>query len=183
MSAGQLSAHPIAGISASPVKTPSSWAWYVVQTKPRQEGRARDNLENQGIRCVLPMLKVEKIRRRTRQWVDEPLFARYLFIELGGENARWNALRSTRGVTQLVQFGGVPAKVPCEWMNAIQVRDKAPVPLFETGQRVVVTDGPFKGIEGIYQQRDGESRAIVLLELLGKQCTGKFPLEGLRREA
>ena len=183
MSAGQPSAHGTAGMNTSPAKTPTPGAWYVVQTKPRQEGRARDNLENQGIRCVLPMLKVEKIRRRTRQWVDEPLFARYLFIEFGGENARWNVLRSTRGVTQLVQFGGVPATVPCEWMNACLSRDHAAVPLFDTGQRVVVTDGPFKGIEGIYQLCDGESRAIVLLELLGKKCTGRFPLEGLRREA
>ena len=42
-------------------------AWYVLQTKPRQELRARDNLANQGIRCHLPMLRVEKVRRHARQ--------------------------------------------------------------------------------------------------------------------
>ena len=167
----------------SAVSTPTSEAWYVVQTKPRQELRARQHLERQGFRCVLPLLRVEKIRRRSRQWVDEPLFARYLFIELGSADARWNVLRSTRGVSQVVQFGGVPAKVPSEWMNAFLSRDRAPVRLFDIGQRVVVTDGPFKGIEGIYQLPDGESRAIVLLELLGRPCAGKFPVEALRRVA
>jgi len=181
MSVGQAPAHGTARMSTSPTQT--SGAWYVAQTKPRQEERARDNLENQGIRCVLPLLQVEKVRRRTRQWVDEPLFARYLFIELGGENAKWSVLRSTRGVSQLVQFGGVPAKVPYEWMNAFLSRGRVGVPLFDAGQRVVVTEGPFKDIEGIYQQRDGESRAMVLLELLGKRCAGKFPLEALRRVA
>jgi transcriptional antiterminator RfaH len=167
----------------SALSTPKPAAWYVVQTKPRQEARARENLQNQGIRCTLPLLRVERIRRRTRQWVDEPLFSRYLFIELGGVNAKWNALRSTRGVSQLVQFGGVPAKVPSEWMNAFQSRERIAVPLFDCGQRVVVTAGPFQGVEGIYQLRDGESRAIVLLELLGKPSKGTFPLEALRRVA
>ena len=167
----------------SALSTPTSEAWYVVQTKPRQELRAREHLERQGFRCVLPLLRVEKIRRRTRQWVYEPLFARYLFIELGGADAKWNVLRSTRGVSQVVQFGGVPAKVPSEWMNAFLSCDRAPVRLFDTGQRVVVTDGPFAGLEGIYQLPDSETRAIVLLELLGKPCKGTFPVEALRRVA
>ena len=167
----------------SVLSTPTREAWYVVQTKPRQELRAREHLERQGLCCVLPMLRVEKIRRGTLQWVDEPLFARYLFVELGSMDAKWRALRSTRGVSRVVQFGGVPAKVPAEWMNAFLSRDRAPVRLFDTGQRVIVTDGPFTGLEGIYQSPDGESRAIVLLELLGKPCVGRFPVEALLRAA
>ena len=167
----------------SVLSTPTPEAWYVVQTRPRQEVRAREHLERQGIRCALPLLRVEKIRRRTRLWVDEPLFARYLFVELGGTDARWNVLRSTRGVTRLVEFGGVPAKMPADWMDAFLSYDRPPVRLFEPGQRVLVTDGPFMGLEGIYQLSDGEARAIVLLELLGKPCKGKFAVEALRRVA
>ncbi len=162
-------------------RTATPEAWYVVQTKPRQEPRAREHLENQGIRCVLPMLRVEKMRRRTRQWVDEPLFARYLFIDRGDAEARWSVLRSTRGVSNVVRFGGVPAKVPSVWINSFLARERPPVRLFSTGQRVVVTQGLFTGIEGIYQLPDGDSRAIVLLDLLGKRCAGKFSVEALRR--
>ncbi len=137
-------------------------------------------MERQGFRCVLPILRVEKIRRRTRLWVDEPLFARYLFIALGGADAKWHVVRSTRGVNRVVQFGGVPAKVPAQWMDAFLSCNRAPVPLFETGQCVLVTDGPFKGLEGVYRSPDCESRAIVLLELLGKACEVKFPVGVLR---
>jgi transcriptional antiterminator RfaH len=157
--------------------------WYVVQTRPRQELRAREHLERQGFHCVLPMLRVEKIRRRVRQWVEEPLFARYLFIELDSEGAGWNAVRSTRGVSQVVQFGGVPARLPAEWMAVFLSCSRVPVRLFDAGQRVLVTDGPFAGLEGIYQLPDGESRAVVLLELLGKPCAAKFPVESLKRVA
>jgi transcriptional antiterminator RfaH len=156
-------------------------AWYVVQTKRGQECRARDHLQRQGFRCVLPLVQVERIHRRTRVWAVEPLFARYLFIELGNAAANWSVLRSTRGVSQLVSFGGLPAKLPPGCIDAFQRQATEPKRLFERGQRVSVTRGPFAGVEGIYQMPDGESRAMVLLELLGKPCMGAFAIDALRR--
>lgn len=32
-----------------------------------------------------------------------------------------------------------------------------------------IVSGPLRGLEGIYQQPDGELRAMVLIELLNKQ--------------
>ena len=57
-------------------------AWYAVHTKPKQENRALENLQNQGFECFLPLLEVEKIRRGKVQKVVEPMFSRYLFIQL-----------------------------------------------------------------------------------------------------
>jgi hypothetical protein len=34
-----------------------------------------------------------------------------------------------------------------------------------------VFDGPFAGAEGVLQERCGEARSLVLLELLGRQAT------------
>lgn len=162
---------------------PSAKAWYVVQTKPRQESRARDNLQRQGFHCVLPLLQVEKISRGKRLFANEPLFARYIFVELICTDQNWGTIRSTRGVNRLVQFGGVPAKLPAGWVEEFLSRDKKPVRLFESGQRVMVADGPFTGVEGIYLLPDGEARAIVLLELLGNPCKVKFSVGVLRRAA
>ena len=163
------------------MSAPLCEAWYVVQTKPKQELRAREHLERQGFRCLLPVFRVEKLRRRTRQWVEEPLFSRYLFIQPGADGARWDGLRSTRGVSRLVEFGGTPARLSATWIATFLARGKRAVPLFENGQRVVVTDGPFMGLDGIYLLPDGESRATILLELLGKSCKATFPVESLRR--
>ena len=178
-----LPAQEQGGSGANPSPVPPPEAWYVVQTKPRQESRALEHLERQGFFCILPMLRVEKIRRGALLWVDEPLFSRYLFVELGGADAKWSVLRSTRGVSQLLRFGGVPAKVPASWMAGFLCSSRAPMRLFEAGQRVVVAAGPFAGFEGIYQMPDGEARAMVLLELLGKPCKATFPMEALRRAA
>ena len=40
------------------------------------------------------------------------MFPRYLFIQLDRENDNWMPIRSTIGVQNLVQFGGIAARVP-----------------------------------------------------------------------
>jgi transcriptional antiterminator RfaH len=170
-------------ITTSESKTAASVAWYVIQTKPRQEFRAEENLRNQGFCCVLPTIFAEKIHRGRRVIATEPLFARYLFVQLGCDTRNWGAIRNTRGVSRLVAFGGIPAKLPPGWIDNSQPQTTAPKRLFEAGQHVVVMQGAFSGLEGIYEMSDGEARAIVLLELLSKPCKGSFPIEALKRVA
>lgn len=38
--------------------------------------------------------------------------------------------------------------------------------LFNSGDAVMITDGPFAGIEAIYQTTDAERRSMILLEIL-----------------
>jgi transcriptional antiterminator RfaH len=40
--------------------------------------------------------------------------------------------------------------------------------MFTEGDKVQLTQGAFAGLEGIYQIADGESRAMVLVEILNK---------------
>ena len=45
-----------------------------------------------------------------------------------------------------------------------------PVPV-EPGERVKVFDGPMTGLEGIFKERKGEKRALLLATLLGTETT------------
>ena len=85
--------------------------WYVLQSKPREEKRALENLRNQGFECLLPMYSRERLRRGKREQVDEPLFPRYLFVHLDEVTSNWYVLRSTYGVTNIVRFGQIPAAI------------------------------------------------------------------------
>ena len=66
-----------------------------------------------GNECYLPLISVEKLRRKLFVPVDEPLFPRYFFIRLDAsqQGKSWNPIRYTTGVSRLVSFGNVPAKV------------------------------------------------------------------------
>lgn len=149
-------------------------SWYLVHTKPRQEARALENLQRQNYPCLLPMLRVERLRQRRLAVVQEPLFPRYLFIELS-DDVNWSPIRSTLGVSNLVRFGTTVAKVPASVIEALRQEQDArgrqdPVrPLFAPGQTVRITSGPFAGLQAVFDMPDGDARAMVLIELLSKQ--------------
>jgi transcriptional antiterminator RfaH len=148
--------------------------WYLVHTKIRQERVALENLERQGFDCFLPLLRVEKLRRGKLQVIQEALFPRYLFIELGTsiDAKSWGPIRSTTGVSRLITFGQTPARVSQGLITELRSRsdsDKVQRRHFEPGEHVVVTEGPFVGVEAIYQMTDAEGRVMVLLDILSKQ--------------
>jgi transcriptional antiterminator RfaH len=164
---------------------PSTLAWYLIHTKPRQEALALTNLSRQGFECYMPMLRLQKIRQRKIALVAEPMFTRYLFIRLdtSGSGQSWSPIRSTLGVNQLVRFGGQPAKVDGQLIDLIRSREQGThaQPLFTAGDNVTVADGPFAGLEAIYQNTDAESRSMILLNILSKPVAMRIDTASLRK--
>lgn len=161
--------------------------WYLVHTKPRQEKCAQENLHRQGYQCYLPTLPSEKLHQGQLTISDEPLFPRYLFIQLSqGDSAKsWAPIRSTKGVSRLVSFGIKPARVDDGLIELLRMQETSvqsePERLFRTGERVRLTEMPFAGIEGIYQVADGERRVMVLIEILNKPVAVRVAPTSLRK--
>lgn len=161
--------------------------WYLVHTKPNQERCALVNLEQQGYQCYLPMISSERFRQGILKVVDEPLFPRYLFIRLSkdGSARSWAPVRSTKGVSRLVNFGTEPAKVDDRLVELLRMQgtlmQSKPERLFKQGEQVLLTEAPFNGIEGIYQIADGQHRAMVLIELLSRPVVVRVSSAGLRK--
>ncbi len=149
--------------------------WYAVYTKPRQEAVAERHLRQQEFEIYLP--KISLPRRRRGKWVDviEPLFPRYLFIRLDIVNDNIAPIRSTPGISGLVRFGGQLAKAPVALIETLMQTADADAGVHLTGEEVfyagmdvMVTEGPFAGLSGIFQATKGEDRVIILLDLLGR---------------
>ena len=149
--------------------------WYAVCCKPRQEAIAEENLLRQGFHVYLPRICMRQ--RRRGRWIDavEVLFPRYIFIRIDPSQKSTATVRSTRGAIGLVRFGGQPAVIPDAVMEALRQREDGESglhqderPLFKAGETVKLVDGPLAGMEGVFSEKDGEIRVIVLLELLGK---------------
>jgi transcriptional antiterminator RfaH len=51
----------------------------------------------------------------------------------------------------------------------------------EKGERLEVLDGPFRGLNAIFSQIDGDSRAIVLITILSQKVKAVLPLRSLGR--
>lgn len=149
--------------------------WYLVYAKPRQELVARANLERQGYVVYLPFARQARRRAGRSVSVIEPLFPRYLFVHLHQENDNWAPIRSTLGVVSLVRFGQFPAQVPDRLIDFLRAREDTegmhvlPASDYKRGGRVRITAGGLTGYEGIFVAATGRRRALVLLDILGKQ--------------
>ncbi|MGV7959790.1 transcription/translation regulatory transformer protein RfaH [Photorhabdus tasmaniensis] len=146
--------------------------WYLIYCKRGQISRAIENLERQDVACLTPIAKIEKITRGKRTMSTEPLFPNYLFVQFDPEVIHTTTINSTRGVSHFVRFGIRPAIVPDVLINEIMsateqeyVSPDTPV----TGDTVLITDGIFEGLQAIYNEPDGETRSILLLNILNKQ--------------
>ena len=152
--------------------------WLLLQVKPRQEMRALENLERQQGECYCPLIHVEKLSRGKRIQVEEALFPGYVFINFGSQksNLTYTAIRSSRGVSKIVRFGEELAKVPEALVLQIKDCEKASVSslnalnLPQKGDTVIIVEGPFKDLQAVYSQTDGQQRSIVLISLLHQQA-------------
>ncbi|BES86686.1 transcription antitermination protein RfaH [Pectobacterium araliae] len=148
-------------------------AWYLLYCKRGQLLRAKEHLEHQDVTCVSPMITLDKIVRGKRTEVCEPLFPNYLFVEFDPERIHTTTISATRGVSNFVRFGALPATIPQQVIDELSLRSMQEIiidPLTpQPGDSVVITDGVFSGLQAIYTEPDGEARSMLLLNMLNKQ--------------
>ena len=156
--------------------------WYALQHKPAQGDRALTHLQNQNISCFYPKVTVEKIKAGKRTKKLEPLFPGYLFVNLEQTDPMWAKLRSTRGVLRIVGFANKPAAIGDDVIQHIKesLNSVAEQGGIKHGQAIQLNEGPFEGINAIFQAYDGEARAIVLINFMQKQQRVKVPVSAIK---
>ncbi len=104
-------------------------------------------------------------------------------LSAGDDATSWAPIRSTLGVSQLVRFRTRPAKVDDPLVDLLRSREltQPTAPLLSQGDTVVITEGPFAGLEAAYQMADAEQRAIVLLHILSQPVPVQIGAASLRK--
>ena len=159
--------------------------WYVIHTKWANETLAESNLKRQGYEVYLPRL-AQKVRCRggVREQIVA-LFPRYLFLRLNEGSQVLGPVRSTTGVTGVVRFGSSYATVPDQLIRMLRERANAetglhrlPPPAMPTpGSAIKIADGPFDGLEGVFECESGDDRVVVLLNMLGQNTRVQVPID------
>lgn len=148
--------------------------WYLVYCRPKQELRAQQHLANIGFDSYVPTLLVKK--QRARKLVDskELLFPRYLFLNVDLDTDL-SVVKSTRGVTDFVRFGGKIARVPADLIKQLteqQIelqRSRADQQCFFAGDQLNISEGPYAGLPALFDMADGDERSIVFINMLNQQ--------------
>ena len=155
--------------------------WRVFYTWPRAEKKAETRLEERHIEVFLPKITI------VRQWSDrkkkvvEPLFRNYIFAHVD-ERERLRVLQ-TDGIVRNVSFNGQPAVVREEEIEQIRIAQNDPLrlsvidapPRPPKGTKVVVKEGPLKGLQGDVEQHRGETHLVVRIEAIRQALRVNIP--------
>jgi transcriptional antiterminator RfaH len=146
--------------------------WYALQTKPKQEFRAELNLKAWRVETFTP-----KIKGRRRAYsgvvkapVIKPLFPGYIFARFNPETLL-HKIVFTRGVQNVVSFGGNPTPVEDDIIDLMRMRATDDIinltEEFKDGDKVVIQEGPFKDFVGVLDGhvKDDERVRILLLTI------------------
>lgn len=160
--------------SSEQMNTPALDRWYLAYTKPRQESLAQINLEQQAFEAYLPLYKKFKKTEQGPVAIFEAMFPRYILFKPSKAEQSISAVRSTKGISNLVRFGFEPATLPEALVQRIrqleQDRNQATLQdlsNLKAGQSVRLKHNALGGMEGLIQSVSSK-RVAVLLEILGR---------------
>jgi len=134
----------------------------------------------------LPLAQVRRRRKGRTVRVVDPIFPRYLFINLSDKTDDWGPIRSTIGVSSLVRFGQLPAKIPDNLIEGLRAREdsdgiqKIPEQGFKPGDKVRIAEGIMEGFEAIFHSQKSNERVILLLKIA--ENTTKIEIESSQIE-
>ncbi len=148
--------------------------WYAIYTRARHEKVVARLLGEKGVETFLPL---RETRRPLSPWrfriTRQPLFPGYVFSRCLLTAEAYDRIRSTAGVVHIVGTGQGPSPVPNVEIESIrmlidQKLDCQPFPYLKVGKRVMVTDGPLRGLVGRIVRRKSKEYFVVGINLLGR---------------
>lgn len=145
--------------------------WYVLKTRPRQEKAVRELLSSYDLRCYVPV-RTEKhhYANGRSKLIEVPLLPATCFLYCCPAD-RFSIVNGLKYKTVFLvdHFTNssmvIPNKQMADFMMAISASDSAdlqPVAIVK-GDRVVVTEGDFKGMEGRVARIDGQRKFVISL--------------------
>jgi transcriptional antiterminator RfaH len=160
--------------------------WYAIRTKVNREKDVERRLADFNLEVFLPWMRARRRIGSRYHWVLAPLFPGYIFCRLdmvvSGKAARYSP-----GVKDFLTFGSRIAEVSESIIQAL--RERCPGGIAEIdpvnakpGDAVRINEGPFSGLEAIFEQKlKGSERIAVLLEILGRQTRIVLPSEAVAK--
>lgn len=162
--------------------------WIVAHCHANAEIKAEFHLKRQGFEVYLPKYKKTRRHARRIEAVIRPLFPRYLFIGFNSALTCWRPIRSTIGISHLITAGERPVIAPSWVVEQVRQREGRDgmfsglsETLFNKGDAVEITSGPFVDRQGVFDGLDENQRVTLLLDIMGRQVKALVPREAIRR--
>jgi len=158
--------------------------WYVVHTQTGLEDKVRTALENKianaGIQdlissVIIPTEQVSEVRSGKKKISQRKFFPGYILVEMELNEQTYLFVKNAPGVTGFIGLGKKPMPLPQEEVDNILKKTKdtqtkpSPKIVFEKGEQVRVTEGPFQNFNGTIEEIHPEKGKIkVSVSIFGR---------------
>lgn len=146
--------------------------WYAIHTRSRFEQKVFDGLRGKSIESFLPKMLVMSRRKDRRKKILVPLLPGYVFVQTDLNNTEYLQILKTVGVVRMVGIKGRPAPAKEEEIASLMILDGTDRTVqnrayMNKGDRVMIMEGPLKGLVGYYLRHKGQSdKVVVSVDLL-----------------
>jgi len=158
--------------------------WYVVHTQTGSEEKVRTSLENkiaqEGMqdfvgKVIIPTEQVSEVRSGKKKITKRKFFPGYLLVEMELNERTYIFVKNAPGVTGFIGLGKKPMPLPQQEVDSILKRTEetqvkpSPKVVFEKGEQVRVTEGPFLNFNGTIEEIHPEKGKIkVSVSIFGR---------------
>lgn len=157
--------------------------WYAIHTYSGYEDNVARNLkqrieslgfEGRIFNVLVPKEKKIRIKGGKRETIEEKIYPGYVLVEMVVDDASWYVVRNTPNVTGFIGAGTVPTPLASSEVEILMKRMGVDEPKYKidvaVGDRVKITDGPFKDFDGKVAEVDPEKgRLKVLVTIFGRE--------------
>ena len=158
--------------------------WYVVHVYSGFERKVaqsiREQAQQKGLgdsiaEVLVPTEEVVELRRGSKVNAERKFLPGYVLIKMEMNDESWHLVKNTPKVTGFLGAKGKPAPIPESEINHVQTQVKEgierpkPAIIFEVGEQVRVSDGPFTSFNGMVEEVDEEKgRLKVAVSIFGR---------------
>ncbi|MDG1287415.1 MAG: transcription termination/antitermination protein NusG [Rickettsiales bacterium] len=158
--------------------------WYIVHAYSGFEAKIKQQIEEKAIQIgvvdqieeiVVPTEHVMEVRRGKKVEAEKKFFPGYLLIKMQLTDAAWHMVKNTDKVTGFLGADGKPQRVPQAEVDAIFKQMEEGVSgsssgiIYEIGEQVKITDGPFDSFTGTVEDVDEDREKVkVSVAIFGR---------------
>jgi transcription antitermination factor NusG len=154
----------------------SSLAWYALRVRSNHEFLVPSFLTAKGYENLSPSYSMIRQRCDEVKETNKPLFPGYVFCRFDPEVPSECSVIRTPGVVKIVSFGGKPAPLDPDEMNAVLLVVQTgfapePFPYLHPGMIVRIIRGPLSGLEGRFVKAKNRELLILSVSLLQRSIS------------
>jgi len=158
--------------------------WYVVHTQTGSEEKVKTALERristEGMqdsvsKVIIPTEQVSEVRSGKKKISQRKFFPGYLLVEMELSEKTYLFVKTVPGVTGFIGLGRRPMPLPKEEVDNILKKTEetqvkpSPKVVFEKGEQVRITEGPFLNFNGTIDEIHPEKGKIkVSVSIFGR---------------